>query len=392
MGELEALAAFAVAALVTVVLTPVTIVLARRIGALAQPSDRGLHERPIPYLGGLALLAGVLAGALAFLAGDPEVRAILVGCVVMTTIGILDDALELPARGKLAGQVAAALIPALGGVVVDGVTLPLVGAVDFGIASVPLTVLGIVAVMNVVNFSDGVDGLAAGVGAIAALTFAVIALSFGRDNAGALAAVSAGACIGFLPHNFNPARTFMGDSGSNTLGLLLACVAVLGLLKTTAIIALLLPLVLLAVPILDTGFVVARRIKNRLPIYMPDRTHFHHRMASIGFSQRRTVLYLYAWSGSLAALALALRFVPAREDGVIQPPWLVALIAFAALAAGASIYVVYLLELFRFGRLRRIQLRRGAGAGDELSPGAIDAEVAHELESGKFDAVENEDR
>ena len=127
-------------------------------------------------------------------------------------------------------------------------------------------------------------------------------------NAAILAALTAGICLGFLPHNFNPAKTFMGDSGANLLGLLLAAAAVQGLLKTTAILALLLlPLVLLAVPILDTGIVVARRIKNRTPFYRADREHFHHRLADIGFSQRRTVLYLYAWTVTLAAFSLALR-------------------------------------------------------------------------------------
>ena len=149
--------------------------------------------------------------------------------------------------------------------------------------------IGIVAVMNMVNFIDGVDGLAAGVCTIAGITFAVIALSLDRNAAGVLAMLTAGASLGFLRHGFPPATIFLGDSGSNLLGYMLAAVAVQGALKTNAVVALFLPLILLAVPILDSSFVVAKRIKYGRPVYKADRWHFHHRFANIGFSQRRTV-------------------------------------------------------------------------------------------------------
>ena len=184
-------------------------------------------------------------------------------------------------------------------------TLPFVDPIELGDWGYPLTLVGIVAVMNVVNFTDGADGLAAGVCTIAAATFAIIALSLDRDAAGVLAALTAGAAIGFLWHNFHPASIFMGDAGSNLLGLLLACVAIQGVLKTAAVVALFFPLLILAVPALDATFVVAKRIKYGRPVYSADRWHFHHRFANIGFSQRRTVLYLYGWTLSLAALALA---------------------------------------------------------------------------------------
>ena len=174
--------------------------------------------------------------------------------------------------------------------------------------------LGIVAVVNVINFLDGVDGLAAGVCTIAAITLATIALSLERNAAGVLAALTAGAALGFLRHGFPPASSFMGDTGSNLLGFLLATASVQGALKTNAVIALAFPLVVLAVPILDTGFVVAKRLKYRQPIYQADSWHFHHRMANIGFSQRRTVAYLYGWTLVMAGLALALRFVPYSDN------------------------------------------------------------------------------
>ena len=173
---------------------------------------------------------------------------------------------------KLAGQFAAALIPCSADVRVENVTLPFIDPIELGdTGGSALTLVGIVAVMNVVNFTDGVDGLAAGVCTIAAATFAVIALSLDRVDAGILAALTAGAAIGFLWHNFHPASIFMGDSGSNLLGLLLACVAIQGVLKTAAVVALFFPLVILAVPILDTAFVVAKRIKYRRPVHQADR-------------------------------------------------------------------------------------------------------------------------
>ena len=158
----------------------------------------------------------------------------------------------------------------------------------------PLTVLGIVAIMNMVNFLDGLDGLAAGVCCISAATFTVIALDLGSANVAILAAIVVGATAGFLRHNFYPARIFMGDSGALLLGFLLAGISVQGLLKTASLVSLFLPLAVLAVPIIDTSFVVAKRLKHGLPVYESDRFHLHHRFLNIGYSQRRAVLTIYA--------------------------------------------------------------------------------------------------
>ena len=225
--------------------------------------------------------------------------------------------------------------------------------------------------MNVVNFTDGADGLAAGVCTIAAATFAIIALSLDRVDAGILAALTAGAAIGFLWHNFHPASIFMGDAGSNLLGLLLACVAIQGVLKTAAVVALFFPLLILAVPALDATFVVAKRIKYRRPVYSADRWHFHHRFTNIGFSQRRTVLYLYGWTLSLAALALAMRFVPySDDDGTLHAGWTLVIAAFALIALAASVYLVLVLEILKFKRFRERELRRQVETGEiaALSP------------------------
>ena len=385
MNDLEALWAFLVAGAVALVLTPLAARLAHRVGAIDLPRERSLHETPTPSLGGLAILAGVLLAGALLLPWNDETRGILCGAAVITAIGAVDDTREggLNPFLKLAGQFAAAAIPVLAEVRVENITLPFVAPLDLGDWGIPLTLFGMVAVMNVVNFTDGVDGLAAGVCTIAAATFAIIALSLDRLDAAVLAAAVAGACVGFLRHNFHPASIFMGDSGSNLLGLLLACVAIQGVLKTAAVVALFFPLVILAVPALDATFVVAKRIKYRRPVYSADRWHFHHRFANIGFSARRTVLYLYGWTVSLAALALALRFVPySEDDGSLNAGWAIVLAAFGLLAIAASIYLVLVLEILKFRRFRERQLRR-----QELSEQEIEDEIEREVETGEFDAV-----
>jgi UDP-GlcNAc:undecaprenyl-phosphate GlcNAc-1-phosphate transferase len=225
---------------------------------------------------------------------------------------------------------------------------------------------------------------------IAAATFAIIALSLDRDAAGVLAALTAGAAVGFLWHNFHPASVFMGDAGSNLLGLLLACVAVQGVLKTAAVVALFFPLVILAVPAADATFVVAKRIKYRRPVYSADRWHFHHRFANIGFSQPRTVLYLYGWTLSLAALALAIRFVPySDDDGSLNLGWALVIAAFGVVAVAASIYLVVVLEILKFKRFREREIRRQVETGEmeALSRDEIDQEIEREVETGEFQAV-----
>ena len=390
MNELDALWAFLVAAIVALALTPLAMRLAWRFGVVHEPRERDRRERPVPLLGGLAILAAVLVAGALFLPGESETRGILAGAAAIALIGALDDKYDLHPLVKLTGQLAAALVPVLSDVRVENVTLPFLAPLDLGDWGIPLTLLGIVAVMNVVNFTDGVDGLAAGVCTIAAGTFAIIALSLDRDPAGVLAALTAGAALGFLWHNFHPASIFMGDAGSNLLGLLLACVAIQGVLKTAAVVALFFPLVILAVPALDATFVVAKRIKYRRPFYSADRWHFHHRFANIGFSQRRTVLYLYGWTLSLAALALALRFVPYSDDnGHLHEGWFAVILAFAAVAFAASLYLVLVLEILKFRRFRERELRRQVESGEvpALSESEIEHEIEREVETGEFQAV-----
>ena len=383
--ELDALLAAAVAAALTAALTPPVGRLARRLGAVDEPRERGLSNRLTPLLGGVAIFAGVLVATLVFLEMDTTYTAILGGAALITLVGALDDVFDLHPALKLAGQAGAVAIPVSAGVVVSDFTLPFVHRVDLGDLGAPLTLAGIVLVINVVNFSDGVDGLAAGVCAIAATSFAIIAFDLGKGSAAVLAAIIAGAALGFLVHNFHPASVFMGDCGSNLLGFLLGCVVVEGSLKTNALIALIGPLVVLAVPFLDTGFVVAKRLKYRRPVYRADRWHFHHRMANIGFSQRRTVAYLYGWMIATAGLAVALRFVPYSDgSGQLRLGWALLMAGLFLLVVAASIYLVFVLEILKFRRLDAVRLRRVRPDATEAD---IDADVEERLETGEFEAV-----
>jgi UDP-GlcNAc:undecaprenyl-phosphate/decaprenyl-phosphate GlcNAc-1-phosphate transferase len=383
--ELDALYAFLAAAVVTALLTPLTMRLARTVGAMDQPRERGLSEHPTPLLGGLAIFGGVLIAGLVWLPDEPAWHGVLIAAAVITLVGALDDRFDLPPVAKLAGQILAALIVVHYGIEVERIRLPFIGLLTFPHAGEAITVVGLVAIMNVVNFSDGVDGLAAGVCAIIAAALAVIAFSLDRWAPGVLAALIAGASLGFLFHNFPPASSFMGDCGANLLGLLMGCLAVEGAVKTEVVLSFVLPLILLAVPFLDTTFVVLKRLKYRRPIYSSDSEHFHHRMARIGFSRRRTIAYLYAWTLMLAGLALSLRFVPYSDHkGHYYLGWTLVVVAIGLLAAAASVYLVYVLEILKFRRLDAIRLRR---LRPEASVVEIEEDVTNDLETGEFQTI-----
>ena len=382
--ELDALYAFLVAAGVAVVITPVTMRLARRIGAIDRPRDRGLSSKETPLLGGLAILvAAVVAGAIWLPHTNPW-TGILAAAVLITAIGALDDRLDFPPWLKLGGQIAAASVAvAAGGVDVSFVTLPFFGHISFHAAGPTLTAIFLVALMNVVNFSDGVDGLAAGVCGIVAIAFAVIAFSLHETEhaGGVLAAITAGGALGFLVHNFPPASSFMGDAGSNLLGLLMGAIAVEGDLKTSAIVTLAFPLILLAVPFLDTTFVVLKRLKYRRPVYTADQEHLHHRMARIGYGVRATVLFFYAWTLLLAGFAVALRFIHySNGHGRLHVAGTVLVAVLALIVAAASVYLIYVLEIFRGVYLNRLpkprpDARSPADAGAQARAPRADGEA-----------------
>ena len=354
LDQQAAAVGFLVAFLLAVLLTPVVSQAAWRAGIVDTPTEeRRLHARPTPLLGGLAIFAAIAIPAAA-LGNDHGFWGIIAGAALMAMLGALDDIHPLHPAVKLCGMLAIASIPAFLGITIDHVTLPFLGVFDLGWWQYPVTIIWIVAIANIVNFIDGMDGLAAGFCGIAALTFAVLAASLGREDAAAICAIVAGATLGFLRYNFHPATIFMGDAGALMLGYLLAAMAIQGVLKTAAAVSLVLPLVILALPILDTSFVILKRLKYRQPIYQADRWHFHHRFANIGFSQRRTALTLYAWCIVLSGFALAIRFVPPHRHGwTITSVTILGVLGLVAVLS--SVYVIYTLEILKLRRLRALR-------------------------------------
>ncbi len=400
--RLDALFAFLVAMVVAALLTPLAARFARRIGAVSQVRERGLGKHPTPLLGGLAILAGVLVAAALWMpstvhlprlvhsnethGGVVHTWAMLGGAVLIAIVGALDDIFDLRPQWKLLGQIAAAFVAVEAGVVVTDVTIPFIGALQFPNAGPYLTIIWLVGLMNVVNFSDGVDGLAAGLCTIDGIAFSIIAFDLNVGAAAILAALTAGAALGFLFYNFHPASVYMGDSGANLLGYLLGVAAVIGSLKTNAVVALVVPLFILAVPFLDTSFVVAKRLKYRRKPWAADANHFHHRMARIGFSERKTVAYLYAWSVLLAGVAVALRYIPYHHHNpaYFRLGWTIVMVLIVLIALAASVYLIYVLEILKFRSRRSSEMRE---ADPSTSEDEIDERVRRDVETGEFERV-----
>ena len=403
MPYADAVLSFVVALAVSAALTPLAARFARRIGAVDLPRERGLAERETPLLGGLAILAGMLVAAAIWLPDEIKLAhtvggrpgsggtvytwGVIAGACLIALVGAIDDARDLRPQWKLLGQIAAAVIAVEAGAVVTDVTLPFIGALQFPNTGGVLTVIWLVGLMNVVNFSDGVDGLAAGVCTIDGIAFSIIAFDLHVPAAAILAALTAGAALGFLFHNFYPASVFMGDAGANLLGYMLGVAAVVGSLKTQAVVALVVPLFILAVPFLDTGFVIAKRLKYRRKPWSADANHFHHRLARIGFSQRKTVFFMYLWTFMLAGLAVALRFVPYHDHGAPHQyhlGWEIVMGALVLIVLAASVYLIYVLEIFKFKRLRGRELRTVDPTTTEHE---IDDRVRRDIETGEFERV-----
>ena len=306
---MTSLFAFILALAISFACTPAARMLAIKIKAVDVPKDnRRMHKVPIPRMGGLAIFAGFLVSVLFFVPLGNEFRSILIGALILVVLGIIDDIVALKPRTKFAGQIIAALIPALSGVSIHGIVNPFVPGQysTLGIFSIPFTVIWIVGITNAVNFIDGLDGLACGVSAIATVTMFIIAVLFGETYIALMMAALAGACLGFLPYNMNPAKIFMGDTGSMFLGYILATASIQGLFKFYAVISFAVPFILLGLPIFDTGFAIVRRLlKGQSPL-QADRGHVHHRLIDLGFDQKQSVAILYAFSALMGLTAVIL--------------------------------------------------------------------------------------
>jgi UDP-GlcNAc:undecaprenyl-phosphate GlcNAc-1-phosphate transferase len=363
----NALWGFLAAAALVLVLTPLITRLAPRIGGVDAGGDRPrVHKGAVPRIGGLAIVAGIVVPAAFLIDLDGPYLGILIGTLLAAAIGLVDDIRGLRPSVKLVGIMLVALIPVVGyDVVFDHLTLPFVGAFDLGWVAYPVTIVWIAALANLINLIDGMDALAAGIVSIAAFSFALLAVSYHREPAAVLAACVCGATLAFLRHNYHPAKIFMGDSGALALGFVLATVAVQGVLKTAASIALVAPLLVLAVPILDTSFVVLKRLKYRRPPWAADQNHFYHRFLRIGLSQRRTAGYLHAWAALLAAYAILLRFLPPRPGTSWDLGNTLIALGAGIFVVAASVWMVYSLEILKARHLQRIGLRREAEPADD---------------------------
>ncbi len=308
---IKVMLAILIAFVVSFALTPVVKILAQKVGAMDVPGEaRRVHDHPIPRMGGLAIFLGFIVSMLLFVDITQEVRGILLGSIIIVITGVIDDIISLRAWTKFLIQILSAVIAVLHGVVINVVSNPNVfssqEAIVLGWLAIPLTVLWIVGITNSVNLIDGLDGLAVGVSTISCVTILVVALLVSEPNVALIVAALAGACIGFMPYNLNPARIFMGDTGSLLLGYVLATVSVLGLFKFYAIVTFVVPVLALAVPLSDTLFAFCRRILHGQSPFHADRGHFHHKLMDLGLNQKQAVAILYAISATLGLAAVVL--------------------------------------------------------------------------------------
>ena len=306
--------AFVIAAGVALLITPGVILLAAKTGAMDAPDARKVHKKPIPRFVGIGIYAAFMVAMLSVLSFvdvtaevKTEIIGLMVGGSLIVLVGVIDDYKNLPAKVKLVGQIIAAAVLVIAfDVRIDFITDPFGDYIYTEWLAVPLTIFWIVGLTNTVNLIDGLDGLAAGVATIAAVTIMMVALQQSIMLVAVLTAALAGAAFGFLYYNFNPARIFMGDSGSMFLGFMLAGISVIGAVKSAATIALIVPILALGLPILDTTFAIVRRYRGGVPIFKPDKGHLHHRLLDLGFTQRQAVLLMYVISALLGLSAVAL--------------------------------------------------------------------------------------
>ena len=300
---------------ISIAATPFAKKLSVMAGAIDMPRSRGMHSEPMPRMGGVAIVLGFMAALGIAAIFMPEVRTaqflgFVTGALIIVTAGIIDDIRHLKPGMKLTLQIVASLVPIFSGTRVDFLVFPFPAV--FNTLSVPITLIWIVGLTNAVNLIDGLDGLAAGVSTIAALTLFILCILSSSGLAVVLAAAVAGSCLGFLPRNFNPAEVIMGDTGAQFLGYVLAVSSILGLFKAYALLSVVIVCFVLALPIFDTAFAILRRLLAHKPIYYADRGHLHHRLMDSGYSHKQTVILLYVLSAVSGVIAILISMKDAR--------------------------------------------------------------------------------
>lgn len=314
------IAAFSTAFAISNVMTPVAKKISLKLGAIDMPKARGMHKKPMPRMGGIAIVAGFTLTVLLLYnfteySDMHKLTGYFIGAAMIVVLGMVDDVKNLPAKFKFAVQILAALVAVAFGIRIHIVMWPVTYALLK--LSIPITVIWIVGLTNAVNLIDGLDGLATGVSSIAAICIMVLCILTGDETSVVLTAALAGSCLGFLPRNFNPAEIFMGDTGATFLGYTLAVTSILGVFKGYAMIALMVSVLAVGFPIFDTLFAMTRRAARHRPIMQADRGHLHHKLIDRGFSQKQAVMILYGISAVCAAIAIFIALKDAKTLVVI---------------------------------------------------------------------------
>ena len=314
------IAAFSTAFAISNVMTPVAKKISLKLGAIDMPKARGMHKKPMPRMGGIAIVAGFTLTVLLLYnfteySDMHKLTGYFIGAAMIVVLGMVDDVKNLPAKFKFAVQILAALVAVAFGIRIHIVMWPVTYALLK--LSIPITVIWIVGLTNAVNLIDGLDGLATGVSSIAAICIMVLCILTGDETSVVLTAALAGSCLGFLPRNFNPAEIFMGDTGATFLGYTLAVTSILGVFKGYAMIALMVSVLAVGFPIFDTLFAMTRRAARHQPIMQADRGHLHHKLIDRGFSQKQAVMILYGISAVCAAIAIFIALKDAKTLVVI---------------------------------------------------------------------------
>lgn len=308
---LRVILAFLVALVVSLMVTPQTKKLAIKLGVYDEPDARKVHKGQMTRMGGLGIYAGFLCGFLIYGDFSRSMVGLLVSCTFITALGFYDDVKNIAPKLKFLGQIVAAIILMVFGIHLEFFSIPFTDQIiDMGFLSYPITLLWLVGVCNAVNLIDGLDGLASGVSAIAALSIGVVAFSSGIGIVAVLCVILVGSILGFLRWNFHPATLFMGDCGSLTLGFLLAVFSLMGISEGVTLIGLAVPVLILGIPILDTFFAIIRRKRSHKPIFQADKGHFHHLLLGMGMSHRDTVLFIYAITFLFGSMAVLITMLP----------------------------------------------------------------------------------
>lgn len=335
---------FGAAVLISLISTPGVIKLAFKAGAVDVPKDeRRIHNKPMPRMGGIAIYISFIISSMAFLRFDRGMIGILAGGSIILIMGIIDDIRPVKALPKLIIQIAAALVLIYFGVTVKSVSIPFIGgdgSIYVKYMGIPITILWVVGITNAINLIDGLDGLACGICFISSMTLTIVSLISARYSSMYLTVILSGACLGFLPYNFNPARIFMGDTGSNFLGFILAAISIQGAIKSAAAVAVAVPILALGLPIYDTLFAMVRRKLNKMPIMEADKGHLHHKLLDLGFTQKQSVLIMYVISTGLGFVSIVAMRVTTKQS-------------FALLVIICSLIIAFATELDIFNKRSR---------------------------------------